>query len=347
MSDGGRETGRRDLALDGWRGLAISGVLFDHFITSKGINIGRFGVELFFVLSGRLMAEILFVRGTPLLHFFPRRVARIYPTLFCFTTLLFLISVFVHDLDISWPAYLSAVTLTANYVSIFWQRTYDYDHLWSLCVEEHMYILLGVIAAVTRRTGGSPIRIIAALAALAMITGAVQTWGWHFNYKQAYWRSDVRGASILIGALAYLLLREPAARPGWLNQALAPVGLVAAAILLNINVVPDPVKYTIGTICLAIGLVTLPQAAPWWRRMFQSNVLVAIGTVSYSIYIWQEPFGEIDDKLIRLATLPLAILCGLASFYLIEGPARRGLNRLLAPGPRVPPAPDLPAPGPG
>jgi peptidoglycan/LPS O-acetylase OafA/YrhL len=47
--------------LDGWRGLAIICVLAGHFLFIKSFNLGPFGVELFFVLSGRLMADILFV----------------------------------------------------------------------------------------------------------------------------------------------------------------------------------------------------------------------------------------------------------------------------------------------
>src|SRR5690242_20540314 len=77
--------------LDGWRGAAILSVLFGHFVTSQGLNLGRFGVELFFVLSGRLMAEILFVRQTPLKTFFPRRLARIYPALFVFAVVVFVV----------------------------------------------------------------------------------------------------------------------------------------------------------------------------------------------------------------------------------------------------------------
>ncbi|MER8439084.1 hypothetical protein NKH36_02770 [Mesorhizobium sp. M1312] len=47
--------------LDGWRGLSIVLVLIGHFFPVPGINLGVMGVEFFFVLSGRLMAEILFV----------------------------------------------------------------------------------------------------------------------------------------------------------------------------------------------------------------------------------------------------------------------------------------------
>ena len=108
---------------------------------------------------------------------------------------------------------------------------------------------------------------------------------------------------------------------------------------------PDPVKYSLGTLCLATGLVTLRQAAPWWQRLFAWRPLTMVGVVSYSIYVWQEPFGEIDDRLIRLACLPLAVVCGLLSYRFVEQPARRALNRLWAPGPRAPVGPEASAPG--
>ncbi len=50
------------LALDGWRGLAVIVVLMGHFGADRYVpNVSSFGVDLFFVLSGRLMADILFV----------------------------------------------------------------------------------------------------------------------------------------------------------------------------------------------------------------------------------------------------------------------------------------------
>src|SRR5262249_7449032 len=71
--------------LDGWRGLAIASLLVGHFAPLPGVvNFGRMGVELFFVLSGRLMAEILFVRRFPIPAFFRRRIARVWPALFVF-----------------------------------------------------------------------------------------------------------------------------------------------------------------------------------------------------------------------------------------------------------------------
>jgi peptidoglycan/LPS O-acetylase OafA/YrhL len=71
--------------LDGWRGLAILGVLVSHFSNVPGVHwLGTFGVELFFVLSGFLMSRILFIERMPLGEFFLRRFSRVVPTFVLF-----------------------------------------------------------------------------------------------------------------------------------------------------------------------------------------------------------------------------------------------------------------------
>lgn len=69
--------------LDGWRGLAIFFLLAGHFFPLPGINFGAVGVNLFFVLSGFLMARLLFVDAVPIPTFYRRRAARIFPAVAC------------------------------------------------------------------------------------------------------------------------------------------------------------------------------------------------------------------------------------------------------------------------
>ena len=64
--------------LDGWRGIAIAMVLISHFLGDLG-SYGRMGVDVFFVLSGLLMANILFVKRMPLSKFYKRRFSRVFP----------------------------------------------------------------------------------------------------------------------------------------------------------------------------------------------------------------------------------------------------------------------------
>ena len=110
----------RILYLDGWRGIAIVTVLIGHFNTSLYMA-GSLGVELFFVLSGRLMASILFEEKYPLKDFFVRRFSRIFPALAFYCLVVFSLTVAAEVAGVSFKALpslmdtLSALTFTINY----------------------------------------------------------------------------------------------------------------------------------------------------------------------------------------------------------------------------------------
>jgi peptidoglycan/LPS O-acetylase OafA/YrhL len=70
--------------LDGWRGLAILLVLVAHFLQLKWMDLGTMGVDVFFVLSGMLMANILFVKKVSLTIFYKRRISRVFPVFIIF-----------------------------------------------------------------------------------------------------------------------------------------------------------------------------------------------------------------------------------------------------------------------
>lgn len=313
--------------LDGWRGCAILLVLVAHFGTTQFINLGRFGVEVFFVLSGRLMAEILFVRETPLASFFPRRFSRIYPALAVMAALMMATAYWRGGDPTTWQ-FLSAVTFTANYAQFSVGRSPVLDHVWSLCIEEHMYILLGLIAFVHRRRTLPLLWILIGLALVGMVTGIVQT-SMGFDYYDVYWRTDVRGASLLMGAIAYLSMHQRV--PAILSGQWTPVLLGGAALLLNVNAVPDPIKYTLGTAMLATALILMTNAPKSLFRLLENPLLLRFGIWSYSIYLWQQPFAKLEGSVpMRFMWMMLAVLCALASFYLVEKPMRQFLNNLFA-----------------
>ena len=336
------KSGDRDRSLDGWRGLAVLGVLFDHFVTPRVLNLGRFGVEMFFVLSGMLMADILFVKHAPIGPFFVRRLTRIYPAMFVFATLTFAFSRTTGLIDISVQAYASVLTFTENYLSIHWHRTYDYDHIWSLCIEQHSYLCLGAVAGLSRWRGIRPVAIIACLTALAIIDGAISTWVFRATYNAVYWRTDTRGASILIGAIVYMTLYDSPDRYRWIAapEIFPIVSVIALA--TNLSDVPDPIKYSFGTVMVAISAASLSRAQLRYRRFFEHPALVAIGAASYSIYLWQEPFSEFDSTSMKWMLLPIGLLCGVLSYVFVEGPARRVLNRLAQARPILAPEASIP-----
>ncbi|MDX8525577.1 acyltransferase [Mesorhizobium sp. MSK_1335] len=305
--------------LDGWRAVAIMGVLADHYLAPRIINPGRFGVEMFFALSGLLMADILFVRQMALPKFFGRRIARVYPALFVFLSAMGLAAA-TGLWQIDRPQLISAFTFTYNYYDIEVGRSASIDHIWTLCVEEHTYVVLAIIAAISRRsqvTGGV---VCLSLAALAWSNGAIQTL-LGGDYYTVYWRTDVRAASILLAAGTYLLFRSHKV-PSW-----APLAFGVAGVFFNLEQIPDPLKYGVGTALLALAVVYLRQAPVAFLRLLGSKPLAAIGILSFSIYLWQRPFAQFPGIAGRTLGLGAAIALSVLSYFFIERPARRYLNK--------------------
>lgn len=138
-------------ALDGLRGLAILLVVFYHNFGFINYSFfGWLGVDLFFVLSGYLITDILLramEKKEGLSHFYIRRILRIFP-LYYLSLFLFLIILprfdsfqapFQYYVDNQFWLW----TFLQNWLYIFKPsgQTHTLHHLWSLAVEEQFYIL--------------------------------------------------------------------------------------------------------------------------------------------------------------------------------------------------------------
>lgn len=312
--------------LDGWRGLSIVLVLIGHFFPVPGINLGVLGVEFFFVLSGRLMGEILFIERFPLKKFFKRRFSRIYPALLVFV-IACMIGLAGTYMAFKWRAALTALTFTYNYAGIFVARAGALDHIWSLCVEEHAYILLALISVVV--TGrANVIRLLVMLSLLAMANGAISFGLLGMHYETSYWRTDVHIASILL-SVAICLLKADGHLPAFLKSPHVALAAAAGGVLLFIDPVPTPIHYVLAVPLLALAVNTLDFSGATLTRLLSSRPMVMLGLWSYSLYLWQQPFYKFVDEKGSAAMPMLAAVfaCALCSYYIVEKPTRSWLNR--------------------
>ena len=310
--------------LDGWRGLSILAVLLGHFAPLAMFNTGRLGVEMFFVLSGRLMADVLFVERYPLGAFFRRRIARVWPALFVFVAIMAVAFSAPGPLQVRWIDIASCLTFTANYVRINIHNMGVLDHVWSLCVEEWGYLTLGLVALGVRRWGVNPALAIGALALACMAKGLVLS-GAGLDYYAVYWRTDVRMASIMMAAAVFLVRRQAPNGTAWPRW--TPIAFGAVGLALSVAIVPDTVKYSLGTLCLCLAMASLDRAPAGLKRVLADPLLARLGLWSFSLYLWQHPFFRLIGKAPIALLLAGVVACALASFYLIEQPARRWLNR--------------------
>jgi peptidoglycan/LPS O-acetylase OafA/YrhL len=313
--------------LDGWRGLSITLVLIGHFFPVPGINLGLLGVEFFFVLSGRLMAEILFIERYPLKKFFKRRFSRIYPALLVYV-LVTTVALSGSFIAFKWKAALTALTFTYNYAAILFTRAGALDHIWSLCVEEHSYVTLAVISLlVAARRNWLP-AVLGVLSVLAIANGAISYSVLGLGFEASYWRTDTHIASILLSALVCWLKTDPRWRRFLEPAYVAPLAAIAGAAMF-LEWMPTPLHYMIGTLLLAIAVNAVDFGARPFVRLLSAPLAMQIGLWSYSLYLWQETFYKFVyfDMSPALPMLAATFACALASYYIVEKPSREWLNR--------------------
>jgi peptidoglycan/LPS O-acetylase OafA/YrhL len=298
--------------------LSILFVLAGHFIAAAE-PIATTGVELFFVLSGRLMADILFCERFPIGEFFKRRFSRIFPGAAAFVLICW-IAASQGPYAFKPLAVASALTFTINYAMVIGHGVAFIENLWSLCIEEHAYVMLGALAIFLRRSGGRALPWLVAAAVLSMADALISTLLLHQDFRTVYWRTDAHVASSFIGGAAYLWLR------GRRTPALVPLLCAAGGVLLSFA--PDAWRYSLGTILFAVAIATLDRAPESVRKALAWRPLVQMGMWSYSLYLWQQPFYRLslDGRIPPLLAVAGAAAAGLLSFYLIEQPARRWLN---------------------
>src|SRR5438067_89459 len=279
------KTRDRAPGLDGVRALAVLVVIGFHEGAS-GLPGGFLGVDIFFVLSGFLITDLLIARydRTGRLHladFWTRRARRLLPALAVMLVVVTAAAAVIEPAQEASlrPALLAAATYTSNWYQILHHVSYfaaisqaaappPFDHLWSLAIEEQFYLVWPLIVlCVIVRLDARRARVICALtgAAVSALVMVIQyTPGG--DPSAVYYGTDTHASALLIGAalaLAWPLRRLaaiPAAHTGRLDMA-GIVGLVVLAWAVGHFSGGDPVVYPVGLLLAALAAAGLIAAA--------------------------------------------------------------------------------------
>lgn len=308
--------------LDGWRGLSILCVLQGHFIKLP-IDLGGFGVCMFFCLSGMLMSNILFIDKQRLSKFYRRRVSRILPAFFVFITIIYLLSDYWNKV-FSWPEYVSTLLFTRTYYPWpgIWGTGMPIGHIWSLNVEEHAYMFMSLLTLIpkVRERGGI---FLILFGSVCIIIGFIYI---KLGNRAPFWGSlgsEVAASFLLISA-GYRLLRERFKNiiPPWL-----PIFSLLTAIAISQSG-PWWLHPMASPFLLAIAVNHISESYTWFQHWLSSRVLQIVGIWSFSIYLWQQPFYASKSVFIggSLCALISAMIVSIISFYMIEQPCRTWLN---------------------
>ena len=334
----------RILSLDGIRAICIVLVLLGHLSGTRGIGeidlgIGDYahlGVNVFFLISGylitRLLAkEELSTGAISLKLFYIRRTIRIFPASYGYILFILILQwAGVHTLATA--NYVHAATYTINY---FAERSWELGHLWSLSVEEQFYLVWPFCFYLAGARRAAYIAI-----AGALLGPAARVFGWYFlrDFPMSLLAPlPMMADSLAIGC--FLALKEDWLKTQrWYGFAMRPaVGVSMLALLLLMNrLMAYSIVNTVGLFCmnLMIGLlvhrcILYPEDA--LGRILNSRPLVAIGVLSYSLYVWQQFFLHKESTLWVTAfpqNLILSVLMAILSYRLLEKPMLQLRHRL-------------------
>lgn len=323
---------KRIPSLDGLRALSIAAVLMAHsanhfvgsFIHTHVLQyafaiLSYFGVTVFFVISGFLITtllqrEYLKTSRIDLGGFYRRRAARILPaSLFYIAVIL----VFGHP---TWAQSLYALTFTTTYFS--GEAYKPLQHLWSLSVEEQFYLLWPLVFATGIKNAR---RYCWAILAVSPIVRLVL---YRSGYEEFFHCAPAIADSIGAGCLLafYQDKLRDFARKYFLSTisflALGAVTVLAAGELYRTHLV-----LLWGAVPCLIALI-IGAAIERKGAFLNSAPVVWVGLLSYSLYLWQQPFlvfdGPLNNFLVRML---LTFVMAYVSYRLVEQPMLRLRSR--------------------
>lgn len=288
--------------IDGLRAAAILSVLFFHLDISL-IKGGYLGVDVFFVISGFLIAGIIrdeIERGEfSLAGFYERRARRILPALLavCLACLAGFFFVFLPRDYIELNQSVAAALLFVSNI-FFWRKTgyfaTDTDekpllHTWSLGIEEQFYILLPLLLVfLSRRQAQQSIPVVVAgLAAFSLLAAEMAV---RQGNNAAFYLLPFRFWELAVGALLALIRPPPLSVPHADNLL-----TVAGLLLILFSVLSFSSSSGVPGLaavfpCLGAVLVLYAGGrATISHRTLTLEPIVWIGKISYSLYLWHWP----------------------------------------------------------
>ncbi len=329
--------------IDGLRGLAVTAVVLYH-ARVPGFAGGYVGVDVFFVISGFLITQVLDSapagsHARALAKFYLRRARRLLPALITMLVACTAVAVALYlpsDLRKFGRSLILAATFLGNFGAALQGGYFDpgarfapLRHLWSLAVEEQFYLLypLALFAlASLRNTSRIALFVVAALASLLL-----SFWGAAHAPILNFFMLPTRAWELLVGALLALAPIRTSARANELLAALGLAGIVTVVYCERVISFPGTAAIT-ASACSCMLIAANAAGSTFVGRVLRLRPIVFTGLISYSLYLWHAPllayldYYEISEPHVAVLCLVLLItyLISAGSWAAIEQPFRTG-----------------------
>jgi peptidoglycan/LPS O-acetylase OafA/YrhL len=343
--------------IDGLRAIAVGAVILYHAqITILGhqpFKGGFIGVDIFFVISGYLIASIilqeLVTTGSfSFKYFYERRIRRILPVLL-FVMLVSLPFAWVFLLPSSFVDFSKSILYSLGFSSNFYfyysGQQYGAEsgllkpflHTWSLSVEEQFYILFPIVLLITFNYFRK--YLIHVLIFGFIISLGIADWCSRNYPSFNFYVLPTRGWELLAGSiLAYFeITKGKRSQTKILNLILPGVGLILIghSILFFNEKMFHPSFYTLSPIIGVCLIIWFSNKKDIITKILSTKLFVGIGLISYSLYLWHYPifaYARITEffqggLFNQLLLVIIIVILSTLSYYFVERPARNKKNK--------------------
>lgn len=261
---------------------------------------GFIGVDVFFVISGYLITNILIEdienKRFSIVDFYERRARRILPALF-FVMLCCIPFAWLWLLPSDMKNFsqsLVAVSLFSSNI-LFWQESGYFAaaaeskpllHTWSLAVEEQYYVLFPLFLLLCWRFGKNSVFWM--IVFFAVISLALSEWGWRNEPTANFYLAPTRAWELLAGSIAAFITQKRGVKA---NNILSLIGLVAILVSITIydEQTPFPSLYALLPVAGVVLLILYGSSQTYAAKFLSNKIFVGLGLISYSAYLWHQP----------------------------------------------------------
>ncbi len=292
-----------------------------HVSLARAETYGELGVNIFFVLSGYLITNLLLreyerTSTISLREFYIRRAFRIFPAAFVFLAVV--IPLYWHQMR--WYHIAAALFYVAN---MDLSRPWIFGHLWSLSIEEQFYLLWPFAVKKWRR------HATAILLCVFLATPVFRAALYAFKVQNGLVGSlPVFADELAVGCLLAIFAPRLPKISGYLALAMVATMILvpwfpatsATRSLFMLFVLRPLQQLSIAGVVLHV--IQVPYRALNWQP------IAWLGKISYSLYLWQELFCSNASLHWGYALAVPALVCACLSYYLVEQPLLRLRDKL-------------------